>query len=152
MGNENPQLDRLEGAWRELGDTIRRREAELSALKHEFKILDQARALLIMRTSAGTDASVSFPGIKRAIGLKEAILECISASELGLTLSELCTAVATKVDEDRYANERSLVAAVQTTVRRMIVRGEIALTAHGAKSRYVIAQPAFNGFGSTEAT
>lgn len=142
MANPVIQLDSLEVAWRTLAETIRRKEAELSAMKQEFQILDQARALLLMRANPGAGVSLPVLGTRRAIGLKEAILECLAASEFGLDMYELIPAVAAKVDADRYAHERSLYAAVQTTLRRMIARGEIAMTVHDEKRRYIVAPSA----------
>lgn len=138
MKTENTQLDRLDEAWRELGASISRREAELAALREEFRILDQARAILMLRTGSGSDAPLLFFSTKKATGLKEAIQESISNSEFGLTLDELVRAVSTKIDDSKYANERSFIAAIQTTVRRMIARSELALSVHDGQQRYVL--------------
>lgn len=157
MGTEGLQLDKLESAWRSLREEIRLRENELSALKNEFQILDQARSVLIMRAGAGASSSIPLFTSKRAIGLKEAILACLSASEFGLDMDELIFSVQNKVDEGRYVSDRSLYAAVQTTVRRMIARGEVAITAHDEKRRYVTghmanqSSPEVTAAGKTEA-
>lgn len=129
--------DRLEEAWSALRDNIRRREAELAALKHEFQILDQARALLIMRKGAG-DSPVAFESNRSKIGLQEAVLSSVREAELGINFAELCSAVMRYVDLDRYSSERSLAAAVQTTVRRLIARGEVAMSMQGGVRKYVI--------------
>lgn len=129
--------DRLEDAWSALRDNIRRREAELAALKHEFQILDEARALLIMRAGAG-DSPVSFDSNKAKIGLREAVLTCVRESELGIGFADLCKAVTRQVGSERYSNERSLVAAVQTTIRRLIAQGEVSLFMREGVRKYVI--------------
>lgn len=132
------QFDRLEEAWRELGAAIRRREKELASLKEEFRILDQARAVLMLREGAGGESPVLFSPAKKQIGLKEAIVESIAGSEFGLELAELLSAIRTKIDDTKYSSERSFIAAIQTTVRRMIISGELALTAHNAIQRYIV--------------
>jgi hypothetical protein len=129
--------DRLEEAWSALRDNIRRREAELAALKHEFQILDEARALLIMRAGAG-DSPVSFDSNKTKVGLREAVLACVRESELGIGFADLCTAVMRQVGSERYSTERSLVAAVQTTLRRLIAQGEVSLFMREGARKYVI--------------
>lgn len=129
--------DRLEEAWSALRDNIRRREAELAALRHEFQILDEARALLIMRTGAG-DSPVAFDSNRSKVGLQEAVLSAVRESELGIEFPDICSAVMRRVESGRYSSERSLVAAVQTTVRRLIARGEIALFMQEGVRKYVI--------------
>jgi hypothetical protein len=129
--------DRLEEAWSALRDNIRRREVELAALRHEFQILDEARALLIMRAGAG-NSPIAFDSSKSKMGLQEAVLSSVRESELGIKFSDLCSAVMRRVGSDRYSSERSLIAAVQTTVRRLIARGEVALFVQEGVRKYVI--------------
>lgn len=128
--------DKLEEAWRALRDNIRRREAELAALKHEFQILDDARALLIMRAGAG-DSPVAFDSNRVKIGLREAVLRSVHESELGIEFPTLCAAVMRHVEQDRYSNERSLTAAIQTTLRRLIAQGEVAMFMREGVRKYV---------------
>jgi hypothetical protein len=129
--------DRLEKAWSALRDNIRRREAELAALRHEFQILDEARALLIMRAGAG-DSPIAFDSNRAKIGLREAVLVSVRDSELGIEFADLCAAVMRQVGSGRYSNERSLVAAVQTTLRRLIAQGEVALFMREGVRKYVV--------------
>lgn len=130
-----PTTDRLEEAWRALRDNIRRREAELAALRSQFQILDEARALLIMRAGAGD--SVIFDSARSKIGLRDAVLTAVTESETGIGFPELCAAVMRQVDSDRYSSDRSLEAAVQTTVRRLIAKGEVALHMQEGTRKYV---------------
>lgn len=131
-----PTTDRLEEAWRALRDNIRGREAELAALRSQFQILDEARALLIMRAGAG-DAAVIFDSARSKVGLREAVLTSVMDSETGIGFAELCAAVMRQVKSDRYSSERSLAAAVQTTVRRLIAKGEVALYVQDGVRMYV---------------
>lgn len=137
MSESGVQTDRLEETWRKLRDVIRQRELELTALKQEFEILDQARALVILRGSGNSNSPV-LPQPKRRVGLKDAICAALSASEVGLSLDELVDAVSAKVDDDRYASERSLQAAVQTTVRRMLAAAEVMIIPQGDSRRYLL--------------
>lgn len=130
-------IDRLEEAWSTLRDNIRRREAELAALRHEFQILDEARALLIMRAGTG-GAPIAFDSSRAKIGLREAVLTSVRDSELGIEFADLCAEVMRQVGADRYSNERSLVAAVQTTLRRLIAQGEVALFMRDGVRKYVV--------------
>ncbi len=149
VNNENVQLDRLEDAWRKLRDTIRQRESELAALRNEFEILDQARALLIMRGWPGNNSSVLLHAPKQRIGLKDAIYASLSAAEFGLDIRDLVSAVAAQVDDSRYSSERSLQAAVHTTVRRMLGAGEVTLIVTETSRCYAIA-PAFEAIKGEE--
>lgn len=129
--------DRLEDAWRKLGETIRQREAELSELKLEFQVLDQARILLLTRAAGGSFAAFAAKQ-QNKVGLRDAVLASVDKTDIGLTFQELCLAVKGKVDMDRYANERSFVAAVQTTTRRLVARGEISLGVQDKVQRYTL--------------
>lgn len=149
MSNETAQLDRLEEAWQKLRHAIRSREVELAALKQEFEILDQARSLVILRGVSADDAPVLLQASRRRVGLKEAIQVSLAAAEFGLDLQGLVDAVDAKVEGSRYATERSLQAAVQTTVRRMLATGEVTMLPDENARRYILSEKvSTNGDGS----
>lgn len=128
--------DRLEEEWRILRDAIKYHETELAAMKKQFEILDNARAVLIMR-SMGAKMPNALTAQKQKLGLRDAVLKAIVDSEMGIGLPDLCGAVALRVDSERYASERSLEAAVQTTVRRLIAQGVVALHVRSGVRKYV---------------
>jgi hypothetical protein len=132
--------DRLEDAWRKLGALVRERERELAELKREFLVLDEARALLIMRSDVRYSPAMSnrLPVSKPKMGLLHAVIASVRDSEEGLTLGQLCEAVQSRVSLDRYANERSFVAAVQTTVRRLMARSHLALSVSDGTTKYML--------------
>jgi hypothetical protein len=138
MTNPSPlPSERLEEEWTVLREQIRRREVELAALLRQFRVLDEARALLIMRACAG-EAVVAFETKMPKLGLRDAVLSSVAGAELGIRLRELCEAVIRLVDPNRYSTERSLEAAVQTTVRRLILQGEVSQFMQDGVRKYVI--------------
>src|SRR5258706_4419015 len=122
------EMDRLERAWRELQDEIKRAEESLDSLKAKFEKLDAARAVLIAMTPedemiARARASDRSP-TKR--GLQDAVFECIDKcpNDNGVGISDIANALRAEFGS-RYRGRSSFLASIFVAVTRLMKQNRV---------------------------
>lgn len=122
--------DRLEAKWRELASELKKKRAEIEELERKFKIVDDARVLILSDSDALPRRIIIrprlAPGSNEPRSLREEVLRLVrqQKSERGISAAELVPLLKESGYESDSATN-SFYSSIYVTLTRLAEKGEI---------------------------
>lgn len=137
------ESDRLEEAWKRLGQEIQQKERELAELRRKLKVLDDARVLIMKEESHAGSTIHARPKPEPPKTFTEAILRAIEEQpprEDGYSAAEIARAVRLEFASGA-SSPNSYHASVYVTLMRLAKKGDIRVIPTKAGRRFAKADP-----------